>query len=91
MPQLAKSDFKVLPIAGQQPIPVGIACPRTEWGRGITATADALISKVVTRPDYFDSQKRWQSAELQKYMAPHMRAFVKDRAQASDPAKFGPP
>lgn len=90
-PQLAQGDFKVLPIAGQQPVPVGIACPRTEWGRATITAADALLSKVVTRPDYFDALKRWQPTEVQKYMAPHVRAFVKERTQASDPAKFGPP
>lgn len=90
-PDTAKTQFKILPIAGLQPIAVGIACPRTEWGRATITKADALLSKLVTRPDYFDALKRWQPLELQRFMAPHIKAFMKQRSQPSDPAKFGPP
>lgn len=90
-PKMTQSQFKVLPIAGQQPVPVGVACPRTEWGRATITKVDALLSKIAARPDYFDALKRWQPQELQKYMAPYVKAFVKQRTQASDPARFGPP
>ncbi len=90
-PRLSNSALVVLPIAGGRPVPVGIACPRTAWGRGVIQKADALLVKLARRPDYFDAWKRWQPAAMQKTMAPHISAFLRQRVLPTDPNKFGPP
>jgi uncharacterized protein (TIGR02285 family) len=90
LPEIANSSLVVLPIAGGKPVPVGIACPRTEWGRAIIQKADALLVKVASRSGYFDGLKRWQTTAMQKSMAPHISAFLRQRTQPSDPNRFAP-
>ena len=88
LPELANSSLVVLPIAGGKPVPVGIACPRTEWGRAVIQKADALLIKLASRSDYFDGLKRWLPAAMQKSMLPQINAFIRQRTQPSDPNKF---
>ena len=90
-PEVAQSNLQALPIAGLEPVPAGIACPRTEWGRAVIVKADALLSKLVTRPEYFEGYKRWLTNAEQKYLAPYISTFVKQRSQPSPAGKYGPP
>ncbi|WP_342617471.1 TIGR02285 family protein [Rhodoferax sp. GW822-FHT02A01] len=90
-PEVAQSNLQVLPIAGLEPVPAGIACPRTEWGRTVIVKADALLSKLITRPEYFDGYKRWLPLTEQKYLAPYISTFIKQRSQPSPAGKYGPP
>ena len=89
-PTLTGNSLAVLPIAGGKPVRAGIACPRTKWGRAVIRKTDALLAKLVTRPDYFDALKRWQSAAMQTAMAPQLSAFVRQRSMPTDPNKYGP-
>jgi uncharacterized protein (TIGR02285 family) len=88
MPELTHNSLVVLPIAGGKPVPVGIACPRTEWGRAVIQKADMLLTKLASRSDYLDGLKRWLPATMQKNMAPQVNAFLRQRTQPSDPNKF---
>lgn len=90
MPELAGNSLVVLPIAGGKPVPVGIACPRTEWGRATIQKADALLVKLASRPDYLDSLRRWQPTALQKSMLPQVNAFLRQRTKPSEPNKYPP-
>ena len=90
-PEVAQSNLQALPIAGLEPVPAGIACPRTEWGRAVIVKADALLSKLVTRPEYFEGYKRWLTNAEQKYLAPYISTFIKQRSQPSPAGKYGPP
>ncbi|OHX10381.1 TIGR02285 family protein [Chromobacterium sphagni] len=77
-----------LPLAGAALIPVGIACPRTEWGRQAILKIDALLAQVVNDPAYRAAQERWLSpASLQRYK-PELDKFYRQRGHASDPARF---
>jgi len=90
-PEVAQSNLQAIPIAGMEPVPAGIACPRTEWGRSVIVKADALLSKLVTRPEYFDGYRRWLTNAEQKYLAPYISTFIKQRSQPSPAGKYGPP
>ena len=90
-PLLSNSALVVLPIAGGRPVPVGIACPRTAWGRAVIQKTDALLTRLGRRPDYLDAWKRWQPVAMQKAMEPHISAFLRQRVLPANPNKFGPP
>ncbi|AOZ49016.1 TIGR02285 family protein [Chromobacterium vaccinii] len=77
-----------LPIAGAALIPVGIACPRTRWGRMAVMKIDQLLSEVVSDPAYRQAQDRWLSPEsAQRYRA-ELDRFYRQRARAADPARY---
>ncbi|OQS09816.1 TIGR02285 family protein [Chromobacterium violaceum] len=77
-----------LPIAGAALIPVGIACPRTRWGRMAVMKIDQLLSEAVADPAYRQAQDRWLSPEsVQRYRA-ELDRFYRQRARPADPARY---
>jgi uncharacterized protein (TIGR02285 family) len=79
-----------LPIAGTQPFEVGIACPRTEWGRAMIMRLDAIVARVSQLPQYQAGQIRWFSADTMKRDKKAQTEFYRERAKLTDPAKFEP-
>ncbi|AXE33269.1 hypothetical protein DK843_02415 [Chromobacterium phragmitis] len=87
--EVDKDDSLVnLPIEGSGLIPVGIACPKTPWGRMAVMKIDQLLSEAVADPAYRQSQDRWLTQEsIQRYRA-ELDRFYRQRARAADPARF---
>ncbi|WP_047249614.1 TIGR02285 family protein [Chromobacterium subtsugae] len=80
-----------LPIAGAALIPVGIACPRTEWGLQAIRKIDALLAQAVADPAYRAAQASWASpASLQRYKA-GLDRFYQQRSHPAPAAEFAPP
>ncbi len=78
----------VLPIAGMQPVQVGIACPHTEWGRAMILRIDAIVARVSQRPEYQKALNRWLSPDAVKRFRKAQDEFFRMRAQRTDPAKY---
>ncbi|MGR2663147.1 TIGR02285 family protein [Chromobacterium haemolyticum] len=77
-----------LPIAGAAMVPVGIACPRTAWGRVAVMKIDQLLSEVVADPRYRQAQERWISPESLRRYQSQLDDFYRLRARATDPARY---
>lgn len=87
-PDSINQNLRVLPIAGAQPIPSGIACPHTEWGRKMIIRIDSILARISQRPEYQNAKQHWLSPETVKRYQKQEAEFFKRRAQPSDPAKY---
>lgn len=77
-----------LPIAGGAPIFVGIACPRTAWGRETILKIDGILSRLATRPEYLSALMRWQTPEVLARYKKDFAAFAQQRTRLTDPEKY---
>ncbi len=80
--------LSVLPIAGTEPISVGIACPHTEWGRSTIQRIDAIVSRISTRAEYRQSLNRWLTPAEARRFQKTQDEFYRQRAKPSDPGKY---
>ena len=87
-PDSVSGKLLALPIAGMQPIPTGIACPRTEWGRKMIVRIDAILARISQRPEYQRAKDRWLSADTIKRYQKAEAEFFRSRAYPSDAAKY---
>ncbi len=85
---LAGTPFSMLPIAGAEPLPVGIACPHTEWGRQIIEQVDAALVRLAVRPAFREALLRWLPADSARRYQPAIEAFLERRAKASPATAF---
>lgn len=91
-PQTIKiQDLRVLPFAGAQPMPAGIACPRTEWGHKMILRLDAILLRISQRAQYREASRRWMSPDIIKRNQATYNEFYRRRMLPTDPAKFPPP
>ena len=81
-------SLRVLSIAGAQPIPSGIACPHTEWGRKMVTRIDTILARISQRPEYQTAKHRWLSPETIKRYQKAEAEFFKRRAQPTDASKY---
>lgn len=84
----ADKTLKSLPVAGTEPIHVGIACPHTEWGREAILKIDGLLSGIAGNPGYQDSMSRWLTADVQMRYKSLQTQFFKQRAKPTDPVRY---
>jgi uncharacterized protein (TIGR02285 family) len=87
-PELKASGLKALPIAGSMGPLVGIACPRTEWGREAIKKIDALMVKISRRPEYRNALNRWLTPEPVRHYKASQDIFFRQRTKPTDPAKY---
>lgn len=88
-PDLLQSQkLKAFPIAGMAPIPVGIACPHTEWGRATIQRVDAIASKISASAEYRNALNRWLSPESAARFQKTQNDFYRQRAKPSAPDKY---
>ncbi|MBV8500110.1 MAG: TIGR02285 family protein [Paucibacter sp.] len=76
-------NLVTLPIAGAEPVLIGVACPHTAWGRDMIRRVDGILAKVSVSPRYRESVNRWLSAGgVQHHMILQDEFF----AERADPA-----
>lgn len=89
-PELRREEYRLLPIAGLQPLPVGIACPHTPWGRQTIQRIDAAVSRIAARPAYKRALMNWLPPESARRYERAIDEFIQQRTRPSDAAKFPP-
>ena len=87
-PDTLGGKLRILPIAGAQPIPSGIACPRTDWGRKMIMRIDAILARISQRPEYQHAKQRWLSPETIKRYQKTEAEFFRARAHPTDAARY---
>ncbi|UTH73782.1 TIGR02285 family protein [Chromobacterium sp. IIBBL 290-4] len=89
--QVLQAGLTNLPLAGSKLIPVGIACPRTPWGRQAIVKIDSLLAEAVKDPAYREAQTRWLStATMSRYKA-ELDRFYRWRTHPAPPGEYPPP
>ena len=87
-PELDDGQLRLLPIAGAEPVAVGIACPHTEWGRQIIQRVDAALVRLASRQVYRDALYRWLTPESARRYRATLDAFVARRSQPASAGHF---
>ena len=89
VPALFDQDrFVAVPIAGAEPMRVGIACPHTSWGREMIRRIDAILAKISTDPDYADIVEHWLSPAAARQHRHLMDLFLAQRAEPLSESYF---
>lgn len=78
---LDPAHFVVLPIAGAEPVRVGIACPHTPWGRDMIRRIDAIVARVSKEPGYRSNVERWLTPAAAKRHKHLLDQFLAQRAE----------
>ena len=77
-----------LPIAGADPVRIGVACPHTSWGREMILRVDAILTQASTHPRYRDSVNRWLSELGVQRHQRQQDEFFAQRTQLSPRARY---
>lgn len=78
-----ETDLRVLHIAGARPEPLGVGCPRSEWGRNAIQKIDRLLSQLAALPAYRETMVRGIGLESQRRYRKDFDRFVAERANES--------
>lgn len=86
--QRAVGEFKLLPIAGTAPIPVGMACPHTTWGRQTIERIDAALTQVASQPAYREALLHWVTPEMARRYQRTFDDFIQQRGRRAPANKY---
>ncbi len=77
-------EFRSLPILGASDmLRVGIACPRTPWGRSVIEAIDASLATAAAQSTLHELQTRMVSPDLRRHHAKAIAAFEAARGRAT--------
>jgi uncharacterized protein (TIGR02285 family) len=84
----AANEFTLLPMAGAQPFPVGMACPHTTWGRQMIERIDAALTRIASQPAYREALLHWMTPDSAKRFNRALTDFMIQRAKPASQGKY---
>ncbi len=82
--KLLTTQLTSVPIQGaSQPLPVGVACPRSPWGLAAIRGVDAVLGTPAGAAMLRESLERWITPEVRLVYGTRIDAFYKERAKPS--------
>ena len=86
----AAHEFTLLPMAGAQPFPVGMACPHAPWGRQMIGRIDAALTRIASQQTYQEALLHWMTPESAKRYNRALTDFMQQRAKPTPQGKYPP-
>lgn len=80
-PAIAAAQFEVLNIEGMQPVPVGVACPRTAWGYAAIKKIDAILKSLAGNPVFENAELQWLTPQSRQRYRAQRAEFYRKRAK----------